>query len=277
MQWTFVRGALSETAARFVDLLGSVQNSRARAIGTWDIADTAAHVLLVARLNSLFTIGGEPDEDLVPVVAEAANVDFTTVSNMNQHGRAIIDMNDVQVLARRIEEQLQRLLDDSNQLRGSDTITWLGGLPLSRSAVLAHMVSELLLHGFDIARAEGRTFGLPATAARQYFELFLVQVIRHGYDSGFLPDLGEADSGPPVSWELRLRGSRPLAFAYDHGRVRIKPVGPVDVHISADPGAMLLMMYNRVKPLGPAIRGQVVPWGRRPWKLKRLMEVMQLP
>src|SRR5205814_6576274 len=118
-------------------------------------------------------------------------------------GRAALQ-TDLPELSERIEVQLRRLLDDTAGLRGDDTVAWLGGLRLPRSAVLAHTLSELVLHGFDIARAEGREFDVPADAARLYFEVFMVEVVRNAYEAGFLHARVGADAGTDVVWELRI-------------------------------------------------------------------------
>jgi hypothetical protein len=50
-----------------------------------------------------------------------------------------------------------------------------------------------------------------------------------------------------------------------------------DAHVSADPAAMLLLMLHRVKPAPLALRGKVVVWGRRPWRVPRMVAAMMPP
>ena len=278
MQWTFVRDAISEIGPKFVESLRTVTDPHARAVGEWDVADTAAHVLLVTRLNTHFAAGTEPDDDLRPVLDKAATVTMHTVEELNQVGGAVVKVDDVAAQAERIERQLESLLHDTAELRGADRVGWLGGLPLPRRAVLAHTLSELLVHGHDIAGAEGREFAVPASAARLYFELFLVEVIQWAYEVGFISVGRVDDPRSDVTWELRLRGSKPIVFTYEHGRLSVGDCASrVDVRIAADPAAMLLVLYNRLDPLTPVLRGKIKVWGRRPWRLQRVTHALQTP
>jgi hypothetical protein len=60
-------------------------------------------------------------------------------------------------------------------------------------------------------------------------------------------------------------------------RVGEPDANPVDVRVTADPVAMLLVMYERVHPLRPLLRGQLRVGGRRAWRLPRLMKALQTP
>jgi hypothetical protein len=41
--------------------------------------------------------------------------------------------------------------------------------------------------------------------------------------------------------------------------------GPVDVHVSADPAALLLVVYRRQSQWRHLAGGRLLAWGRRPW------------
>jgi hypothetical protein len=83
----------------------------------------------------------------------------------------------------------------------------------------------------------------------------------------------------PVCCELHLRGCERFLLVADQSRVVIEEPGtrPADVHIAADPAVMWLLMFKRIRPLGPTLRGQLRVWGRRPWRLRRLMQLLQTP
>jgi hypothetical protein len=40
---------------------------------------------------------------------------------------------------------------------------------------------------------------------------------------------------------------------------------------------MWLLMFGRIGTVGPVLRGQVKVWGRRPWRLRHLMRLLQTP
>jgi hypothetical protein len=54
-------------------------------------------------------------------------------------------------------------------------------------------------------------------------------------------------------------------------RLRIEPSPPARwTDISADPATFMLMSYDRIGPVLPALSGKVLVWGRRPWLATRL-------
>ncbi len=53
--------------------------------------------------------------------------------------------------------------------------------------------------------------------------------------------------------------------------------GPVDARISADPATSLLSTFHRLGRIRPAVRGQVVVYGRRPWRVLSLEKLLPLP
>jgi hypothetical protein len=69
---------------------------------------------------------------------------------------------------------------------------------------------------------------------------------------GLAPDparLGRPDQarGLTATFEVRLRGQATHAFAFQDGRLQVDPDQPrrVDAHISADPAALVLVIYRR--------------------------------
>jgi hypothetical protein len=93
--------------------------------------------------------------------------------------------------------------------------------------------------------------------------------------AGFFADTRDATGS--VAWEFRLRGSAPVVFTFEDGELTMdSPNGhAVDLHMSARAAPMLLVMYRRIGPLRPALRGDIMVWGRRPWKLGRVMKAIQ--
>jgi hypothetical protein len=64
-----------------------------------------------------------------------------------------------------------------------------------------------------------------------------------------------------------LRGQATHVFRFRDGRLRVDPdrEPPIDVRISGDPAALLLVLYRRQSPWRHIARGRLVAWGRRPW------------
>ena len=277
MHWPETRTALEATADDFSRLLQSVKDPQTHALGTWSIADTAAHVREVATLNSTWATGGTPPPEFREAYELAATVSVDEVSQVNALSLANATERDPQVLARLIHERIQLMLYLTASADGSELVSWLGGLKLPLTAVLAHMLSELLVHGRDIARAEGRAFPISPAQAKLTFEGFLIPLLTAVDAAGFGGERSEDMQN--VCVEFRLRGCQPVVLVAENGGVVVEEPGhrPIDVHISADPAVMWLLMFNRIGTLGPALRGQVRVWGRRPWRLRHLMRLLKSP
>ncbi|MBV9283601.1 MAG: hypothetical protein JO176_03220 [Acidimicrobiia bacterium] len=276
-QWHDIRTSLEDTVERFARVLHSVTDPSRLAVGQWTVADTAAHVREVATLNSTWATGGVPPSEYREAYEMAATAAVDEVSDVNALALANAPERDLHALAPLIQERVELMLYLTDQAEGSELVSWLGGLKLPVSAVLAHTLSELLVHGRDIARADGSAFPITADQARLVFEGFLVPLLTASEAARFGGERSEAMK--PVTCELRLRGCAPVLLVADQDAVAIEEPGskPVDVHVAADPAVMWLLMFNRVKPFGPALRGQVRVWGRRPWRLRRLVRLLQTP
>ena len=276
-RWHDIRTSLDDTVERFSTLLHSVRDPAARAVGTWSIADTAAHVREVATLNSTWATGGTPPPEFREAYELASTVSVDHVNDVNALSLAAAPERDLHALAGLIQERVELMLYLTAEADGSEPVCWLGGLKLPLAAVLAHTLSEVLVHGGDIARAERRSFPITAVQARLIFEGFLFQLLTAADASGFGGD--RSDGMRPVACELRLRDCERVLLVADQGRIRIEAPGarPADVHITADPAVMWLLMFNRIGPVGPALRGHVRVWGRRPWRLRHLVRLLQTP
>jgi uncharacterized protein YdaU (DUF1376 family) len=271
------RGALEEAAARFLELLRTAADPNARAVGDWTIGDTAAHVREVTLLNRIWATGTAPPPTFRAVYDKACGASIDEVSDVNAMALAWESSRDPHVLARRIGDQVSSLVDGTAEAAGDEEVRWMGGIRLPVEAVLAHTLSELLVHGRDIARAERRSFPISSADVRLVFDGFLLAILASADPAQFA---GERPAGAHgVSCELRLRGSEPVLLDVDDGRTSLLDPGSrrPDVRISADPAAMWLLMAGRISPVGPALRGQVVVSGRRPWRLRRLMRMMRMP
>ena len=277
MTWCETRAFLEDTAARFSDLLNGVASPDAQAVGSWSIAETAAHVREVVTLNSTWATGGVPPPEFRAAYDLAATVSVDQVNEVNALSLAHASERDLRALASLIRERVDLMLYLTAEADGAEQVSWLGELKLPVNAVLAHTLSELLVHGGDIARAEGRAFPITSPQAKLLFEGFLLPLLTAAGATRFGGE--RSDAMRPVSCEFRLRGCEPVVLVADEGGIAVEHSGTraVDVHISADPAVMWLLLFNRVGALGPAVRGQVKVWGRRPWRLRHLTRLLHTP
>ena len=277
-QFAVAQDTVRDTTARVVSMLRGVKDQDRRAVGEWTIGETAAHLRTVAAIDATVAAGIEAPAHLEPVLERAAAVGLSEVEDMNALTLECEPERNPAVLAERIERQVDELLVATAQVDGAERVRWLGGLTCSTTGVLAHLVSEMLIHGRDIARAEGRSFDVPSSAARLFFETFFFDVLHSPEIAEFSEN--RAATMKPLAWELRLRGSAPVTFSLVDGQLEVATDGRprrVDLHISADPSAMLLLMFDRISPVSAGVRRQVVVWGRRPWRVRRLMGLIAMP
>jgi len=183
--WVDTRNALECTAADFASLLKRVKDPGAKAVGTWSIADTAAHVREVATLNSTWATGGTPPPEFREAFDLAVTVSVDEVNQVNAVSLAGATERDPKVLAELIQERIELMLYLTAGAEGTELVSWLGGLKLPLTAVVAHTLSEMLVHGGDIARAENRDFPITAAQARLTFEGFLLPLLTAADAAGF--------------------------------------------------------------------------------------------
>ncbi len=274
--WAALREALAHANARFADLLDDVKDPGAPAVGTWNVGEVVAHVREVTALNSLFAFDQDPPHELRALHAKAREVSIDMVAELNELALSVWVERSPRRLAAGIHAQVSLLLDGTSDAHGDERIAWLGGMKVPLKLLFAHTLSELFVHGNDIARAEGRVFPLPASQAKLIFELFLFELLRSPDVANFAA--ARATAAQPVTCELRLREASPVLLVTHEGAVAVDEPGrrrPIDVRISADPGAMWLVMNHRMSPLRASLDRAVIVWGRRPWRLRRLTQVLR--
>jgi hypothetical protein len=276
-QWLATREAVGETARRFTEQLESVRDPGAGAVGKWSISDAAAHVYEVSIVNSLLVTGDQPPDELRALHEMATTVTLDRVGDLNALALTLLPERSHTALASLIARQVASLLDATAESDGSERIRWLGGVKVPIKAVFGHMLSELFVHGYDIAGADGHSFPLAASHARLIFEVFLIELLASPDIAQFAGD--RAPVGRPVTCELRLWGAKPVLLVARDGVLTVEMAGdrPVDVRVSGDPAAVWLTMCHRIAPLRALLSRSVTVSGRRPWRLRRLEQALGTP
>jgi uncharacterized protein (TIGR03083 family) len=254
---------LAGAADRVVALLGTVDDPAAPAIGSWSIADTAAHLAFVMEHLPEYLLGTE----VIP--GRAAEFERLADAHTAVNDVALTSERERELpaLATRMRTGVDRLIEAAGRLDGEQRCQWFGGVDVSADFYLAVAINELLVHGRDMARAARQPWRVDRSTAALIVEAFL-EVSPHYVDHA-------AAKGFHASCELRIRGGPTVYLTFDNGALAVSNErrGPVDCHISADPWAFMLVTYGRVGQWNAALRGKVVTWGRRPWlglKLGRL-------
>ena len=247
----------TETLCR---LLREVSDPRATAVGYWTVGETATH------LSHSFQVEAE----MIAGKTKARLDSMELLDDFNQSRLREDPERDPAVAAERIEGLLEDF-KTSAQATGDGPFTWHGGIQIPVATGAAIMISECLVHGYDIAKAEGKPWEVPTEDAIIVFE-------------GLSPMLPyyvnrELADGFSAVYELSMRGGSKVMWMFDDGALTIEPPDGrrVDCRISADPSAYLLVGYGRISQVKPILTGKIVAYGRKPWLGMRLATLLANP
>jgi hypothetical protein len=281
-EWTRAQNALRIEVDRVTALLRSVTDPTAPALGRWNAAEVAVHLShawtvvsglgsddLAGRFELPSGLGGGSDASFL--------ADFWELEEATALGVDADPERDLHAVADRIEERATAFFTAMQGASALDIRPWLvEGTRVRLATLTCHLLNETMVHGYDIARADGRGWAIDRSHAALVLEGFLFQVVQV-LDPRAVVDQ-KAAAGVRVTYELQIRGGGRYVFAFDDGALTVEVSGPsrraIDCHLSADPAALLLVAWDRRSQWPAIARGQLVAWGRKPWlgpKLRRLI------
>ena len=247
IDWDLARERVRDSAHKLVALMGSTTDPGRVAVGYWTVGDLSAHLVQVFGNFSLMARGGvSPMPDQRKIAEE--HDDY-----LRAHPE-----RDPHVLAAGVERAVDEVLGAAESMSPNDPINWHGGIRIPAAVLLALMVDEAIVHGWDIARAEHRDWPIaPLDAILSAKGLVSVA-------PNFLTQKGRETR---ASFGIRLRGDGRITFRFTGGEARVSSYddGPVDCRISAAPVEFLLVGAGRIGILGPIAKGKMVAYGKKPW------------
>lgn len=265
--WTEARAAVPEVAARVSELLRASRHPSAPALGTWDLTDVASHLSHALDAIAAMAEGGGG-------VLE----DIWTLSSLTERLVEGESERDLCALADRIEASADRLVSLMGVGEESPVVTWLvQGIELPLPLLTCHALNELLVHGRDIAMAEGVPWAIPRPQAVQVVCGFLFPVL--GKLGAAMVDQ-EAAAGVRATYDVRVRGGCRVTVRLHDGDMTLTPGGPggpADCHLWVEPTAFLLVAWGRIGQWRTIARGQLLAWGRRPWLGPRFRAMLKNP
>lgn len=180
-------------------------------------------------------------------------------------------------VADRIDAGVAAFLAAIDAADGDEARPWLvQGSKMTLTNLTCEVLSELTVHGWDIARAEGVPWPIDPSHAALVVEGFLLPSL-HVLGRSMVDR--DAAAGVRARFEIRIRGGGRawLRFHYGDLSVEAGPGGPVDCHLLVDPVAFLLVSWGRISQWQPILKGQLLAWGRRPWLGLRLRSWLRNP
>src|SRR5215831_13425951 len=151
------------------------------------------------------------------------------------------------------------------------TFRFHGGQPVAADLALGILLAELVVHGFDIARALARPWPI---------DPHHVELIFQGLDPIAPGWVNPAQARRlTATFEVHLRGQATHVYSFRNGHLQVNPAGPhrADVHIRADPAAFLLALYRRQPTWRHIAAGRLLAWGRKPWLALTFADRFQQP
>jgi hypothetical protein len=267
VDWTESLAAVATMASRISTLLRSSFDPEAAALGVWRAGELAAHITHVF----------EVDLDLINQV-DSPLADLDDLSELTQTRVRDEAVHDPDALARRVDVAAGAFLSVAQGLDGNESRLWLGGVKATASLLACHIVSECMVHGLDLARSTGQHWKVERRHALLAFEGFICPMYRSLGRPEFAV-IQERAAGVTACYDLRVRGGRRVFFAFAGGGLTIEEPSDrrVDCHLSVDPRALMLLAWHRVGLAPSILKGQVIPWGRRPWLSFRLPGMIKTP
>ncbi|MFN2594371.1 MAG: maleylpyruvate isomerase family mycothiol-dependent enzyme [Actinomycetota bacterium] len=254
-----VTATLESNLPAFVELVRSAKPD-AIAIGQWTARDVATHLTFVF----------DHYREIVTGVGAGAD----SFDESARHAQAFIDGSDLgsmSDIADAIDNSSKLFLETVRSLDGDPIVPYVGGIPIAASCVVATCLGEILVHGYDIARATTQPWDIDAHAAALVLKGISAVTVH------FVNE--EAARGFRARYDIGLRHESHMHYVFDDGTLTIEEPSNdrVDVHISADPPTLLLMGYGRISPTKPALTGKLLAWGRKPWLSVKMATLIRNP
>ncbi|MFD9793153.1 maleylpyruvate isomerase family mycothiol-dependent enzyme [Streptomyces sp. NPDC059070] len=228
----------------------------------WTLGETAAHLAQANLLMAELALG-----------RTRAHGDGTPggIAEANARALAEFDERAAEPLAATIVATAAELLDAVAAPTAPTTplATPMGTMDLTTLG--SYLLTHMLGHGYDIARAVGR----PHMVDRRRADLcvpFMVEA---------MPRVVEPTTahGLNARYTVRLWGGSRFGVVFTDGvaEVAARPVSRPDCTISIEPVTFLLMALGRIDQRGALARGRVLAWGRKPWLAPRFPTLFTAP
>ena len=283
VDWGQARAALGEEEERLAALVRSIRKPEAHAVGQWTVGDVAMHLTQGLLIVPGLARGDMADvHRFLPALAERPSLsplgDVWELGDLTMVGVGADPERDPAVLADRIETRAAAFLDEAGNHTADERRAWLvEGTSLPLPVFTCHLLNEAIMHGHDIAKAEGRPWPIKPAHAALVFDGFIWPVIAALGPRSMVNQ--DKAAGVRATYDIRVRHGNRYHFVFDDGALSIEPASSrrVDCHIVADPVAFLMVAYARQSQWEAIAKGKLLAWGRKPWLGPRLRSLMRNP
>jgi uncharacterized protein (TIGR03083 family) len=255
------RAALPAVVERTVALVRSIPDAATPIRGSeWTVGEVAAHLVVVARAFTAAAAGQTGSwAGMVPDLDDF----HERLAAVNARTIAAIPRDDPVRLGDDLGDDVVAFLRASAERSGEELVDtpWYGrGVTRRLDTLTCLAIGELVVHGYDIAKALHRPWPIDPEHAR---------LVVAGVFPAMIPLLVDAPAaaGRQLAYELRIRGGPRFVVRFHDGTASVEPSAsqPVDCWVSADPTTFLLVGYGRIGQWGAIARGRLAAGGRKPW------------
>jgi len=260
------RAALAVVVPQVTALIRSIRDPLAPAIGVWNAGEVAVHLAHAWEALPALSRG-----ELAAPLREPGELAPFTISLVRSD-----PCRDLEVTAARIDAAASAYL--ATRMPDDAPRQWMfAGTALPPSAFACHLLNESLVHGYDIARSQGRRWRIQQAHAGMAIMGFLFPVLSM-VDPRFALDRRHA-AGVRARVEIRVRRTGRVVLVLDDGALTVEPPSrrSVDCHVSAEPVALFLRIWSRTAPWPALLTGRLAMWGRRPSIGMRLPRMLRNP
>jgi hypothetical protein len=155
---------------------------------------------------------------------------------------------------------------------------WLiDGVTVRQSTLTYHLLSETIMHGYDIAHAARRPWRIEPTHAAMVLSRFNLAIAQAVGPRAFVNIANAA--GVRATYDVRIRGGDRFHFVFDDGDLKVEEPSSrkVDCHLSVDPVAFLMVFWGRQNQWSAIAQGKLLAWGPRPWLGPQLRSLIRNP
>ncbi|MGW2741234.1 maleylpyruvate isomerase family mycothiol-dependent enzyme [Streptomyces sp. NPDC001450] len=256
--------AIRGTAEDIATLLRGVPDPAVPVPGSaWTVGEAAAHLALANELMADLASGRErPYGDGTPQSLAAAN----------EESLAAFGERRAQPLAAMIAEQAEVFLDAMTWTAAETAAPTTPMGPMSRGVLASYLLTHMLGHGYDLARALDRPHMVDGARVSLCMP-FMLSVMPRVTNTA-------AAAGLTARYTVRLRGGEAFGVSLADGTVQVTPGPPPDrsdCTILIEPTAFLLVALGRLNPWRAIARGQILAWGSKPWLAPRFPTLFTAP